>query len=151
MAPVMDLSSSSNEEGLIADVSQDEEFARRLLGNLNCDALGPPGDGNIIILSDFDEEEEKVREEKTAGTEDVATSTAVNPGSTASADANDAPTGVKMIIVMIAPPIKRLTTTAVVEKTLDCLRLPCQELQRFCIAILSSLLCKEVGLIMQNN
>jgi hypothetical protein len=36
-----------------------------------------------------------VREEKTTGTKDVATFAAVNPTSTASADAADAPTGVK--------------------------------------------------------
>jgi hypothetical protein len=36
-----------------------------------------------------------VREEKTTGTEDVATFAAVNPTSTASVDAADAPTGVK--------------------------------------------------------
>jgi hypothetical protein len=55
---VVDLSSSSNEEGLIPDTLHDEEFARRLFGGLNHDVLGPSGDGNIIILSDFDEEEE---------------------------------------------------------------------------------------------
>jgi hypothetical protein len=92
---VVDLSSSSGEKGLITDVSRDEEFARRLFGDLNRDVLGPPDDGNIIILSDFDEEEEEVREEQTTGIKDVATSAAVNPASTASADADDAPTGVK--------------------------------------------------------
>jgi hypothetical protein len=92
---VVDLSSSSGEKGLITDVSWDEEFTRRLFGDLNRDVLGPPDDGNIIILSDFDEEEEEVREEQTTGIKDVATSAAVNPASTASADADDAPTGVK--------------------------------------------------------
>jgi hypothetical protein len=90
-SPVVDLSSSSDEESLIADVSWDEEFARRLFGDLNHDVLGLPSDGNIIILSDSDEEEEEVHEEKTTGTEDATTSAAVNPASTASAD--DAPTG----------------------------------------------------------
>jgi hypothetical protein len=80
---VVDLSSSSGEKGLITDVSRDEEFARRLFGDLNRDVLGPPDDGNIIILSDFDEEEEEVREEQTTGIKDVATSAAVNPASTA--------------------------------------------------------------------
>jgi hypothetical protein len=53
--PVVDLSSSSDEEGLIPDTSRDEEIARRLFGNLNRAVLGPPGDGKVIILSDFDE------------------------------------------------------------------------------------------------
>jgi hypothetical protein len=69
-APVMDLSSSSDDEGLITDVSWDEEFTRRLFGDFNRDVLGPSGDGKIVILSDSDEEEE-VREEKTTGTEDA--------------------------------------------------------------------------------
>jgi hypothetical protein len=90
-ASVMDLSSSSDEGDLIADVSRNEEFARRLFGDLNCDVLGPPGDGKIIIFSDSDEEEEEVREEKTTGTEDAATFAAANPASTAFAD--NAPTG----------------------------------------------------------
>jgi hypothetical protein len=64
-APVVDLSSSSDERDLIADVSWDEDFARRFFGDLNRDVLGPPGDSKIIILSDSDEEEE-VREEKPA-------------------------------------------------------------------------------------
>jgi hypothetical protein len=64
-APVVDHSSSSDEGDLIADVLWDEEFTRRLFGDLNCNFLGPPSDGNIIILSDSDEEEE-VREEKAA-------------------------------------------------------------------------------------
>jgi hypothetical protein len=56
--PVVDLSSSSDEGDLITDVSRDEEFVRRLFGDLNYDVLGPPGDGKIIILSDSDEEED---------------------------------------------------------------------------------------------
>jgi hypothetical protein len=92
---VVDLSSSSDEGDLINDVSWDEELTRRLFGDLNRDVLGPPGDGKIIILSDSDEKKEDVREEKTTGTEDVATSVAVNPTSIAYADADDAPTGVK--------------------------------------------------------
>jgi hypothetical protein len=108
-----DLSSSSDEEGFIADVSRDEEFARRLFDDLNRDVFGPSDYGKIIILSDSEEEEEEeeVREEKTTGIEDVTTSAAVNPASTAFTDADDAPTGVKM-------------TTA--EMTLGCLRLPHQ-------------------------
>jgi tricorn protease-like protein len=88
---VVDLSSSSDEGDLIADVSRDEEFTRRLFGDLNRDVIGPSSDDNIIILSDSDKEEEDVREEKTIGTEDAATSATVNPASTASVD--DASTG----------------------------------------------------------
>jgi hypothetical protein len=40
-APVVDLSSSSDEGDLIADVSRDDEFAIRLFGDLNRDFLGP--------------------------------------------------------------------------------------------------------------
>jgi hypothetical protein len=130
---MVDLSSSSDEEGLIADVSWDEEFAKRLFGDLNYDVLGPPSDDKILILIDSDKEkEEEEREEKTTSTEDAATSAAVtsaivNPTSIASTDADDVPTGVKMIIVMIAPAIRRLTATAAAEMTLGCLRLPHQE------------------------
>jgi hypothetical protein len=91
---VVDFSSSSDEKGLIADVSRDEEFATRIFGELNCGVLGPPSDGKIIILNDFDEEEEAC-EEKTIGTKDASTYATVNPASTTSVDADDAPTGVK--------------------------------------------------------
>jgi hypothetical protein len=37
----------------IADTSRDEKIARKLFGDLNCDILGSPGDGKIIILDDF--------------------------------------------------------------------------------------------------
>jgi hypothetical protein len=90
---VIELSSSSNEEDLNTATSRDFEFAQRLFGELNRVVLGPPDDGKIIILSDSDEEE--VREEKTTGTETVAASAVVNPASTASANADDAPAGVK--------------------------------------------------------
>jgi hypothetical protein len=60
-----------------------------LFGDLNCDLLGLPGDGNVIILSDSDEEEE-VREKTTADAE-VAPSAAVKSSTPASstADANE--------------------------------------------------------------
>jgi hypothetical protein len=90
---VIDLSSSLDDEDLIAATSHDFEFAQRLFGELNRAILEPPGDDKIIILSDFGEEE--VHEEKTTGTENVAASAAVNPTSTASPDAYDAPTGAK--------------------------------------------------------
>jgi hypothetical protein len=51
---VIDLSSSSDEEDLITTTSHDFEFTQRLFGELNRTVLGPPGDGKIIILSNFD-------------------------------------------------------------------------------------------------
>jgi hypothetical protein len=58
--PVIDLSSSSNEEDFFTDISQDAELASQLFGNL----LRLPDKGKVIVLSDFDEEEE-VREDTT--------------------------------------------------------------------------------------
>jgi hypothetical protein len=79
--PVVDLSSSSDEEGLIPDTSRDKEFVKKLFSNLNRSVIGPPDDGKIIILSDFDEEEE-VHEEDVANTEATPTSAARTPTST---------------------------------------------------------------------
>jgi hypothetical protein len=56
--PVIELSSSSDEEGFFADIARDAEFTKQLFGDLNCDLLGPPDDGEVIIISDSDEEEE---------------------------------------------------------------------------------------------
>jgi hypothetical protein len=81
-----DLSLSSDEKNFNADTSRDAEFARKLFGDLNRDILGPPGDGKVIILDDFDEEKEAL-DEKTADIELAATSTAVNPAPNASATA----------------------------------------------------------------
>jgi hypothetical protein len=53
--PVVDLSSSSDKGDLIADVSRDEEFTRRLFADLNRNVLGSPGNDKIIILNDSDE------------------------------------------------------------------------------------------------
>jgi hypothetical protein len=69
--PVVDL--SSDEEDIFPDTSRDEEFSKRLFGDLNCGLLGMPGNGNVIILNDSDEEEE-LREEDTADAEDVPSS-----------------------------------------------------------------------------
>jgi hypothetical protein len=87
-ALAVDLSSSSYKGDLITDVSRDEEFARRLLGDLNHDVLGPPNDGKIIILSDSDKEEE-VHEEKATGAEAAPSSAARSPTPTASTDDAD--------------------------------------------------------------
>jgi hypothetical protein len=84
---VIDLSSSSDEEDLIAATSHDFVFAKRLFGELKCVVLGLPSDDKFIILSDSNEGE--VHEEKTSGTKDVTASATVNPASIASADTDD--------------------------------------------------------------
>jgi hypothetical protein len=89
---VIDLSSSSDEEDLIAATSHDFEFAQRFFGKLNHVVLRPPDDGKIIVLNDSNEEE--VREENTR-TEDAVSFAAVNPTSTTTADTDDAPAGAK--------------------------------------------------------
>jgi hypothetical protein len=91
---VVNLSSSSNEEGLIADTSCDEEFAGRLFDDLNHDFLGLPDDVKIIILSDSDEEEEEVCEEKITDVEVVPSSATRSLAPTAfDDDADDADKG----------------------------------------------------------
>jgi hypothetical protein len=90
---VVDL--SSDEEDLIPDTSWDEEFTKRLFGDPNCELLGPPDEGKVIVLSDSDEEEE-VREEDASDTEIVPSSVVKSTIPTASAtDADDAPEGVQ--------------------------------------------------------
>jgi hypothetical protein len=86
---VVNLSSSSDEGDLIADVSRDEEFTRRLFSDLNCDFLGLSGDSKIIILSDSDEEEEEVCEEKVTDVKAAPSSATRSPAPTASADDTD--------------------------------------------------------------
>jgi hypothetical protein len=83
-APVVDLPSPSDEEEPIHDTTHDFEFTQCLFDELNCDLLGPPSDGKVIILSDSNEEKQEAHEEKSAGVEDAATSAIVNPVSTAS-------------------------------------------------------------------
>jgi hypothetical protein len=61
---VVDL--SSDEGDFFLDTSWDEEFTRKLFGDLDRSLLGLPNDGNVIILNDFDEEEE-VHEEGGGG------------------------------------------------------------------------------------
>jgi hypothetical protein len=48
---------SSEEEEAFPNTSWDEEIVRKLFGDLNCGLLGPPGNGNVIIFNDSDEEE----------------------------------------------------------------------------------------------
>jgi hypothetical protein len=85
---VVDLSSSSDKECLIPDTSQDEEFTRILFGDLNRAVLGPSDDGKVIILSDFDEEEE-VHEEDAVDVEAAPSSAVKSPVPTASTDDAD--------------------------------------------------------------
>jgi hypothetical protein len=81
---------------VIPDTSRDEEFARRLFGDLNRDVLGPPDDGKVIILNDSNEEEEEVREEKAVDAEATPSSVTGIPASTASAaSADEAPKGLQ--------------------------------------------------------
>jgi hypothetical protein len=86
MARVVDLSSPLDGEEPIHDTAHDFEFAQCLFDELNRDLLGLPNDGKVIIPSDSDEKNEEVHEAKFAGTEDAATSAAINPVSTASTD-----------------------------------------------------------------
>jgi hypothetical protein len=72
---VVDLTLSSSEEDSVTDTSRDEEFARKLFGDLNRDILGPPGDGKIIVISDSDDEDETH--------EDVAVNAETAPSSAA--------------------------------------------------------------------
>jgi hypothetical protein len=65
-----------------------------------------------------------VRKEKTTDTEDAAASAAVNLASTASADADNTPAGGKTLIVIIRPPIRRLSVTTTAEVMPSSLRLP---------------------------
>jgi hypothetical protein len=92
--PVVDLASSSGEEDSVADTSRDEELARKLFGDLNCDNLGPPGDGKIIVLSDSDDED-GTHEDAAVNAEAAPPSAANSTDSPTSApDADDTPDGV---------------------------------------------------------
>jgi hypothetical protein len=68
---------------------------KKLFGDLNRDILGLPGDGKIIVLDDYDEEN-KAQEEKTVRIESTTASASTDPTSSAPTSANDAPTGVKI-------------------------------------------------------
>jgi hypothetical protein len=70
---------------LVVDTSCNEEFARKLFGDINRDILGPPGDGKIIIINDSDDDDD-AQEEGTAGIDPTAV-----PASTA-----DAPAGARV-------------------------------------------------------
>jgi hypothetical protein len=90
----VDLTSSSGEEDSIADTSQDEEFARKLFGDLNRDILGPPGDGKIIVLNDSNDDDE-THEDAVVNAEAAPPSAANSADSPTSAlDADETPDGV---------------------------------------------------------
>jgi hypothetical protein len=91
--PVVDL--TWEEEDDVPDTSRDEQITHKFFGDLNRGPLGPPGDDNVIILSDFEEEEE-VHKDDRADVE-VAPSSAMNsqtPTAFAVAD-DDAPNEVQ--------------------------------------------------------
>jgi hypothetical protein len=124
-APVVNLASSSDEEGLIPNISHDFDFAQRLFRELNRDLLAPPpppGDGKVIILSNSDGEEEDVREEKTTSTEDGVASAAVYPASTAFTDDVDAPVGAKGNNSDDQGPARRVAVGTATEMTPTSLR-----------------------------
>jgi hypothetical protein len=75
---------------LVVDPSRDEEFARKLFGDLNRDILGPPGDSKIIIINDSDDDDE-AQEGGTAGIEPttVPASAAVAPAGVRVANSDD--------------------------------------------------------------
>jgi hypothetical protein len=90
---VVDL--SSEEEDAYPDTSRDEELTKQLFDDLNYGLLGPPGDSNIIILSDSDKEEE-VREDNAANAEAEPPSAVNSPAPTVFAtNADDASEGVQ--------------------------------------------------------
>jgi hypothetical protein len=90
----VDLTLSPSEEDSVADTSRDEEFARKLFGDLNCDILGPPGDGKIIVISDSNDEDE-THEDAAVNTEVAPPSAANSTDSpTSASDVNETPDGV---------------------------------------------------------
>jgi hypothetical protein len=92
---MVDLASPSGEEDFFADTSRDEKLARKLFGDLNCDILGPPGDGKIIVLSDSDDEDE-AHEDAVINAEAAPPYAVDSPVTPASAsDADETPDGVQ--------------------------------------------------------
>jgi hypothetical protein len=89
----VDLASSSGEEDSVADTSRDEEFARKLFGDLNHDILGPPDDGKIVLNDSNDDDE--THEDATVNAEAAPPSAANSANSPTSApDADETPDGV---------------------------------------------------------
>jgi hypothetical protein len=92
--PVVDLALSPSEEDSVVDTSRDEEFARKLFGDLNRDILGPPGDGKIIVISDSDDGDE-THEDAAVNAEAAPPSAADSVDSpTSASDVDETPDGV---------------------------------------------------------
>ncbi len=90
----MDLTLSPSEKDSVADTSRDEEFTRKLFGDLNRDFLGPLGDGKIIIISDSDDEDE-THEDAAVNAEAAPPSAANSAASpTSASDVDETPDGV---------------------------------------------------------
>jgi hypothetical protein len=87
--PVIELSSSLDEEHFFTDTARDVEFTIQLFGDLNRELLEPPGDDKVIILSNSDEEEEA--HEETSADAEAAPSTAMKSSTPASSTANEDP------------------------------------------------------------
>jgi hypothetical protein len=90
----VDLALSPSEEDSVADTSRDEEFARKLFGDLNRDILGSLGDGKIIVISDSDDEDETHKD--TAVNVEAAPPSAANSADspTFASDVDETPDGV---------------------------------------------------------
>jgi hypothetical protein len=61
--PVVDL--TLEDEDATFNTSRDEKTARKLFDDLNCGFRGPPDDGNIIVLSNSEEEKEVCKDNRT--------------------------------------------------------------------------------------
>jgi hypothetical protein len=117
---VVDL--SLGEEDAFPNTSWDEKIARKIFGDLNRGLLGPLEDGNMIILSDSDEEEEEVHEDYRT----IFCGRLTAPTTSVAAD-YDAPDGCKMIVVAVAPLIWCKMIIVMVETRPVHLRLPHQK------------------------
>jgi hypothetical protein len=70
---------------LVVDTSRDEEFTRKLFGDVGRDILGPPSDGKIFIIDDSDDDDE-AQEEGMTGIDPMTVPTS----------AADAPAGISV-------------------------------------------------------
>jgi hypothetical protein len=108
---------SSREEGAFPNNSCDEEITRRLFNDLNHGLLGPPNNDNIIVLSDSNEEEQLCH--LLLGTPGL------QPPPPPMVMTH--PTGCKMIVMVVAPPIGGKVVVVTVEIKPVRLRLPHQK------------------------
>jgi hypothetical protein len=124
-ASVIDLSSSSNEEDLIAATSHDFEFVQILFGELNCVVLGR---SVMVRLSSSATLTKRRCARRRLPAPKIRLlllqSTLPQPPPSTSMMPMR---GQKTIIVMIRTPIRRLAVTAATEMTSVSLRLPRQE------------------------